>query len=152
MSKVISLRRPDAAVGDLWKLETGFEVDAFELYGRPHAVSNAMAEIDVIRLAQGVHLDLKVKCQVETLCDRTLEPVQLQLEFGDSELISGLANSEMCVSGWELDLTCYTRMALLTEIPMQVFTSDSDALLQKREADRVDSRWQGLEGLFASGF
>ena len=90
MNELISLRRPGADVGDRHELHADFDVEPFDLYGRHHEVTEAEADVGVTRLSEGLHLDLRVRVIVHTTCDRTLEPTELRLEFGDSEFRSGL--------------------------------------------------------------
>ena len=63
-----------------------------------------------------------VRATVLTTCDRTLEPTELELEFGDSELLSGPDDPELSVEDWDLDLARYAGRALPNEVPMQVFS------------------------------
>jgi uncharacterized metal-binding protein YceD (DUF177 family) len=46
----------------------------------------------------------------------------------------------------------YTREALPTEIPMQVFAPGTEPVRPSRDEDEIDPRWRGLGDLFASGF
>ena len=151
MNEVIPLRRPGAEIGDRHEVHADFPVEAFDLYGRHHEVIHAEADVAVTRLAEGLHLDLKVTTDVLTTCDRTLEPTEVRLEFGDSEFLAGPENSEVSVEDWTLDLTRYTQRALPTEIPMQVFDPGTEPVQPEDEGDEVDPRWQGLGGLFVAG-
>ena len=67
---------------------------------------------------------MRVVATVLTTCDRTLEPTELELEFGDSEFLRGRTTS-ICVQDWTLDLARYTEGALPNEVPMQVFSLPS---------------------------
>ncbi|MEJ7816643.1 MAG: hypothetical protein WKF53_15845 [Rubrobacter sp.] len=152
MNHLIPLRRPGAEVGDTHEVRAEFSVDPFELYGRHHEVTRAEAEVGVTRLSEGLHLDVRVVARVLTTCDRTLEPTELQLELGDSELLSGPNNYEVSVQDWTLDLARYTERALPNEVPMQVFSPGTMPVQPEGDGDEVDPRWRGLDGLFASGF
>ncbi len=152
MNELIPLRRPGAEVGDRHEVHAEFPVDAFDLYGRHHEVTKAGADVAVTRLSEGLHLALRVRTDVLTTCDRTLEPTEIRLEFGDSEFLPGPNNPEVSVEDWTLDLTRYTERALPAEVPMQVFSPGTQAVQPKDEGDEVDPRWRGLGGLFAAGF
>jgi len=152
MKFLIPLRRPGAEVGDRHEERAEFSVQPFDLYGRHHEVTKAEADVAVTRLSEGLHLDLLVTATVLTTCDRTLEPTELELEFGDSELLSGPDEPELSVQEWALDLARYTQRALPTEIPMQVFSPGSEAVEPEYDADEVDPRWRGLNDLNVSGF
>ena len=89
---------------------------------------------------------------VLTHCDRTLEPIELELEFGDSELLSGPHDWELSIIDWTLDPASYTAQALRSEIPMQVFAPETEPVVPEPEVDRIDPRWKGLDGLSVSGF
>src|ERR687897_1275655 len=120
MNQLIPLRLPGAEVGDTSEVHAEFSVAPFDLYGRHHEVTRAEADIGVTRLAEGLHLDVLVRATVLTTCDRTLEPTELELEFGDSELLAGPDDPEVAVQDWILDLVRYTQRALPPEVPMQV--------------------------------
>jgi uncharacterized protein len=152
MKSLIPLRRPGAEVGDRHEVSAGFSVEPFDLYGRRHEVTKAEADITVTRLSEGLHLDVLVRATVSTTCDRTLEPTELELEFGDSELLSGPDDPELSVQNWTLDLARYAQRALPTEVPMQVFSPDSESVQPEDGDDEVDPRWRGLDGLDVSGF
>lgn len=152
MNESIPLRRPGAEIGDRHEIHADFPVESFDLYGRHHEVTHAVADVAVTRLAEGLHLDLKVTTDVLTTCDRTLEPTEVRLEFGDSEFLPGPDSPEVSVEDWTLDLTRYTQRALPTEIPMQVFSPGTEPVQPEDEGDEVDPRWRGLGGLFAAGF
>jgi uncharacterized protein len=152
MKSLIPLRRPGAEVGDRHEESAGFSVEPFDLYGRRHEVTKAEADITVTRLSEGLHLDVLVRATVSTTCDRTLEPTELELEFGDSELFSGPDDPELSVQNWTLDLARYAQRALPTEVPMQVFSPDSESVQPEDGDDEVDPRWRGLDGLNVSGF
>jgi uncharacterized protein len=149
---MIPLRRPGAEAGDRHELNGDFEVEPFDLYGRHHEVTQARAEIGVTRLTDGLHLDLRVCVVIQTSCDRTLEPTELRLEFGDSEYLSGPNSREICVEDWILNLGRYTEHALPNEVPMQVFCPGTVPVKPGGNDDEIDPRWRGLDGLFASGF
>ena len=152
MSDLISLKRPGLEVGDRREYTVSFNVEAFDLYGRHHEIEWAEARAAVTRLAEGLHLDLRVSARILTTCDRTLEPVELELTFGDSELLSGPNNEEINLQDWTLNAARYTRRALPNEVPMQVFCHGTEPVRTAREEDEVDPRWRGLDDLFASGF
>jgi uncharacterized metal-binding protein YceD (DUF177 family) len=147
---LIPLRRPGAEVGDRHEAHAEFSVDPFDLYGRHHEVTKAGADIAVTRLSEGLHLDVLVRATVLTTCDRTLEPTELELEFGDSELVAGPDDPEVAVQDWTLDLARYTERALPNEVPMQVFSPGTEPVEPDGGGEEVDPRWQGLSGLFVS--
>ena len=150
MNHLIPLRRPGAEVGDTHELRAVFSASPFDLYGRHHEVTKAEADVAVTRLSEGLHLDVWVVATVLTTCDRTLEPTELELEFGDSELLSGPNNPEVSVQDWILDLARYTERALPNEVPMQVFSPGTEPVQPEGDDDEVDPRWRGLDDLFAS--
>ena len=152
MNESVPLKRPRAEVGDRHEVHAEFPVEAFDLYGRHHEVIRAEADVAVTRLAEGLHLDLRVRADVLTTCDRTLEPTEVRLEFGDSEFLPGPNESEVSVEDWILDLTRYTERALPTEVPMQVFRPGTEPVRAEVEVDEVDPRWRGLGNLFAAGY
>ncbi len=152
MSASIPLRRPGAEIGDRHETRATFGVEPFDLYGRHHEVTEAEAAVGVTRLAEGLHLDLRVRAIVRTTCDRTLEPTELRLEFGDSEFLSGPNSRELCVQDWTLDLGRYTERALPNEVPMQVFCPGTEPVEPATAGEEIDPRWRGLDGLFASAF
>jgi uncharacterized protein len=152
MNHLIPLKRPGAEVGDRHDVRAEFSVDPFDLYGRHHEVTKAEADVGVTRLSEGLHLDLQVTATVLTTCDRTLEPTELKLEFGDSEFLSGPGNPEVAVEDWTLDLARYTERALPNEVPMQVFSPGTKPVQPEDDGDEVDPRWRGLGDVFASGF
>lgn len=147
---LIPLRRPGAEPGDHHELRARFEADPVELYGRYHEVEEAEAVIGVTRLTDGLHVDLEVSTVVRTTCDRTLEPTELRLRFGDSEFVPGPTSWELSVEDWTLDLKRYTERALPSEVPMQVFCPGTQRVEPPGSEDRIDPRWRGLDGLFAS--
>lgn len=149
---MLHLRRSDAQIGDHDELEATFGVEPFELYGRHHEVQEATARVGVMYLQDGVHLDLCVHAVVETTCDRTLEPVELNLEFGDSDLVRGPNDRELSVEDWKINLPRYAGRALPNEVPMQVFAPGTEPVEPDNKADEIDPRWRGLDDLFASGF
>ena len=150
MTGLIPLRRPGAGVGDRHEEHASFGVEPFDLYGRHHDVTEAEADVGVTRLSEGLHLDLRVSVVVLTTCDRTLEPTELRLDFGDSEFLPGPNNRELCVQDWTLDLGRYTQRALPNEVPMQVFCPGTRPVEPQSGRDEIDPRWRGLGGLFAS--
>ena len=153
MNHLIPLRRPGAEVGDRHEEEHAeFSFDPFDLYGRRHEVTKAEADVAVTRLSEGLHLDVLVRATVLTTCDRTLEPTELELEFGDSELLAGPDDPEVAVQDWILDLVRYTQRALPTEVPMQVFSPGTQPVQPEDDGDGVDPRWRGLDGISVSGF
>jgi uncharacterized protein len=152
MNHLIPLKRPGAEVGDRREVRAEFSVDPFDLYGRHHEVTKAEADVGVTRLSEGLHLDVQVTATVLTTCDRTLEPTELKLEFGDSEFLSGPGNAEVAVEDWTLDLARYTEHALPNEVPMQVFSPGTKPVQPEDDGDEVDPRWRGLNDVFASGF
>jgi uncharacterized metal-binding protein YceD (DUF177 family) len=147
---LIPLRRPGAEPGDHHELHASFEADPVELYGRHHEVEEAEADIGVTRLTDGLHVDLRVRTVIRTTCDRTLEPTELRLEFGDSEFLPGPTSRELCVEDWTLDLRRYTERALPSEVPMQVFCPGTRPVEPPGDEGQIDPRWRGLDGLFAS--
>ena len=152
MSESISLRRPGAEVAALHEMHATFDVEPFDLYGRRHEVTEAEADITFTRLSEGLHLDLSVRATVRTTCDRTLEPTDLHLEFGESEFLPGPNDRELSIQDWTIDLADYTRRALLSEVPMQVFRPGTEPVEPSGNEDEIDPRWKGLGGLFASNF
>ncbi len=152
MSKTIDLRRPGAQVGDHDEVEAAFEVEPFDLYGRRHEVTEGTASVGVTHVSDGVYLDLKVRATVRTTCDRTLEPLDLHLEFADSDLLEKPYSEDYSVADWELDLDAYAGKALPSEIPMQAFAPDTEPVEPQRGENEIDPRWRGLDDLFASGF
>lgn len=149
---LINLWRPDLEIAGKDEVEVSYDVDTFGMYGRDHETKNAVASVGITRLQDGVYLDLDVRCEVETTCDRTLEPVTLSLAFGDAELLSDPSEPDLGVRDWVLDVAEYTRRALPAEIPIQVFAPGTEAVDPESEEDEIDPRWRGLDGLFASGF
>ena len=150
MSELILLRRPGAEIGARHETHASFSVEPFDLYGRHHEIAEAEADVEVTRLSEGLHLDLRVRVVVRTTCDRTLEPAELRLEFGDSEFLPGPNSRELCVEDWTLDLERYTERALPNEVPMQVFCPGTEPVEPAPGGDEIDPRWRGLGGLFAS--
>jgi uncharacterized protein len=150
MSELIPLRRPDTELGDRHETHASFSAGPFDLYGRHHEVTGAEADVGVTRLSEGLHLDVQVRVVVQTTCDRTLQPTELRLEFGDSEFLSGPNNRELSVEDWTLNLRRYTEHALPNEVPMQVFRAGSEPVEPSSGGDEIDPRWRGLGELFAS--
>ena len=151
MDKLIKLKRPGMGVGDSRELSASFDLPAFDLYGRRHEAGTAEARVWVTRLAEGLHLDLEVTCSLTTSCDRTLEPTELDVTFGDSEFLSGPNDPELYVEDWELNVSRYAREALPSEVPMQVFYPGTKPVKSDASEDEVDPRWRDLGDLFASG-
>lgn len=150
MDKLIKLKRPGMGVGDSREFKASFELPPFELYGRRHEVSGAEARVRVTRLSEGLHLDFEVVCEVSTTCDRTLEPVELELAFGESEFLSGANDRELYVEDWEFNVSRYAGEALPSEVPMQVFCPGTKPVKPADKGDEIDPRWQGLGDLFAA--
>ncbi len=139
-------------IGDSWERSRSFELSPFELYGRHHEVESAEARVVVTQLAEGLHLGLEVICRISTTCDRTLEPTEVALSFGDSEFLSGPNDRELYVEDWEFDVVSYAREAIPSELPIQVFRPGTKPVSPEPEGDEIDPRWRGLGALFASGF
>ncbi len=152
MNKPIKLKRPGMGVGDTRELSASFDLPPFDLYGRRHEVKAAQARVRFTRLAEGMHLDLEVVCDVETTCDRTLDPVEVTLAFGESEFLSGPNDRELYVEDWELDVARYAAEAIPSEVPMQVFCLGTKPVSPANSNDEMDPRWQGLGDLFAANF
>ncbi len=152
MNKQIKLKRPGMGIGDTDELSASFELPSFDLYGRRHEISEAEAHVWVTPLAEGLHLDLEVICVLSTTCDRTLEPVDLTLTFGESELLIGPNDRELHVEDWEFDVGRYAKEALPSEVPMQVFAPGTKPVNPMPEGDEIDPRWRALGDLFAAGF
>ena len=152
MNGKIKLKRPGMGIGDVRELSIRFSLTSFDLYGRHHDVTEAEARARVTKLAEGLHVDLEVECEVETSCDRTLEPTSLTLVFGESEFLPGPNDRELYVEDWEFDVAGYAREALPSEVPMQVFRPGTKPVNPEPEEGGIDSRWRGLGDLFASGF
>jgi uncharacterized metal-binding protein YceD (DUF177 family) len=152
MNNRIPLRKPGAEVGDRHKVHVEFEADPLDLYGRHHYVTHAEADVAVTKVSEGLHLDLRVSTVLSTTCDRTLDPVELRLEFRDSELLAGPDDEELAVDDWTLDLTRYAGRTLPNEIPMQVFKEGTEPVRPPDEGDEVDPRWRGLDDISVSGF
>ena len=151
MNNRIPLRKPGAEVGDRQELHASFTADPFDLYGRHHEVEAAEADVAVTKVSDGLHVDLRVKAVVETTCDRTLDPVRIELEFGDSELVATPNDRELSVEDWTLDLKRYAEHALPNEVPMQVFKEGTEPVNPAGDDDEVDPRWRGLDGISVSG-
>ena len=152
MSNEIPLKCPGAQVGDYNEVEASFEVGPFDLYGRHHEIREAHATVGITRVTEGFHLDLRFSIKVDTTCDRTLEPVELDLEFADSELLEGANDPELSVEDWTLDLSDYAGRALPSEVPLQVFAPGTEPVVPESREGEIDPRWRGLDDLFASGF
>ena len=152
MDKLIKLRRPGMGVGDSRELSASFDLPDFDLYGRRHEVETAEARVRMTRLAEGLYLDFEVTCKLMTSCDRTLEPTELGVTFGDLEFLSGPNDPELYVEDWEFNVSRYARESLPSEVPMQVFCPGTEPVEQDSQEDEIDSRWRGLGDLFASSF
>lgn len=152
MTPKTPLRRPGAEVGDQHELSMNFALDPFELYGRQHEIESAEATIVVTKVSEGLHLDSSFAVKVWTTCDRTLEPTALDLEFGESELLTGPDEPELSVEDWEMDVADYAARTLVSEMPMQVFSPGSQPVRAESDEEALDPRWRGLDGMFASGF
>ncbi len=152
MNNRISLKKPRAEVGDRHTIHAEFEPDAIDLYGRHHDITHAQADIAVTKVSEGLHLDVRVDTVLATTCDRTLEPVELQVSFHDSELLAGADDEELAVEDWTLDLKRYAGRTLPNEIPMQVFKEGTEPVRPANEGDEVDPRWRGLDDISVSGF
>ncbi len=152
MNEKIKLKRPGMGVGDVRELSVRFSLPPFDLYGRHHEVTEAEARARVTKLADGLHLELKVECEVETSCDRTLEPTRLTLVLGESEFLPSPNDRELYVEDWEFDVARYAREALPSEIPMQVFCPGTKPVNPEPDAGGTDPRWRGLGDLFVPGF
>ena len=150
MDRTIKLKRPGMGIGDTRELQGPFELPSFDLYGRRHEISDARARVRVTKLAEGLHLDFEVTCRVATTCDRTLEPTELTISFGESEFLLGPNDPELYVEDWELKVAHYAREALPSEIPMQVFCSGTKPVSPEVDEDEIDPRWRGLTDLFVS--
>ena len=137
-------------MGDMHRVHAEFEADPLDLYGRHHEVTEAEADVAVTRLSEGLHLDIAVRVTVRTTCDRTLDLTDLRLEFGESEFLPGPNNRELSIEDWTLNLANYTRRALPSEVPMQVFRPGTDPVVPSGNEDEIDPRWRGLGGLFAT--
>lgn len=152
MNELIFLNSPDAEVGEIREYTAEAMVEPFDLHGRHHEIKEAHTKISATKLPEGFHLDIEAKVIVQTTCDRTLEDIEVPMEFGDSDLLSGPNNDELAVSDWEFDPKAYIEKALPTEVPMQVFAPGTERVEPPDDGDKIDSRWKGLDGLFASGF
>ncbi len=155
MDNRIPLRKPGAEVGDRHEIHAEFGPDPIDLYGRHHDVTHAEADVAVTKVSDGLHLDVRVDTVIATTCDRTLDPVELQLSFRDSELLAGPDDEELAVEDWTLDLKRYAGRTLPNEIPMQVFKEGTEPVRpagEGGEGDGVDPRWRGLDDISVSGF
>ena len=152
MNKLVKLERPGMGIGDSRELSVSLDLSSFDLYGRRHEVKAAEAYIQLTRLTEGLHLDFEVTCDVATTCDRTLEPTEITLRFGESEFLSGPNDPELYVEDWELNITRYAEEALPSEIPMQVFCPGTKPVTPVDKDDDIDPRWQGLGDFFAANF
>ena len=152
MNKLVKLKRPGMGIGDSRELSVSLDLSSFDLYGRRHEVKAAEAYIQLTRLTEGLHLDFEVTCDVATTCDRTLEPTEITLRFGESEFLSGPNDPELYVEDWELNITRYAQEALPSEIPMQVFCPGTKPVTPVDKDDNIDPRWRGLGDFFAANF
>jgi uncharacterized protein len=151
MDKLITLRSSGLGVGDSRELSASLDLPPFDLYGRRHEVKASEAHVRITRLAAGLHLDLEVACEVATTCDRTLQPTQFTLRFGESEFLAGPNDPELYVEDWELNITRYAQEALPSEVPMQVFCAGSKPV-NPASNDATDPRWRDLADFFAANF
>ncbi len=152
MDKLIKVKRLGLGVGETHERTATFDLPSFDLYGRHHEVTNAETRVRVTQLTEGLFLDFEVVCKVSTTCDRTLEPLELALGFGESEFLVGPNDPELYVEDWELNVSRYAMEALPSEVPMQVFCPGTQPVKPESEGDGIDPRWRGLGNLFASGF
>ena len=152
MDKLITLRRPGMGIGDSRELSASLDLPPFDLYGRRHEVKAAETRVRITRLAEGLHLDLEVACDVATTCDRTLQPTEFTLRFGESEFLSGPNDPELYVEDWELNIARYAQEALPSEIPMQVFCPGTEPVNPVSKDDEIDPRWRDLGDFFAANF
>lgn len=152
MDKLVTLRRPGKGIGDSRELSVPLDLAPFDLYGRRHEVKTAEARIRITQLAEGLHLDLEVVCDLATTCDRTLQPTELALRFGESAFLSGPNDPELHVEDWKLNITRYTREALPSEIPMQVFCPGTKPVNPVSKDEEIDPRWRDLDDFFAANF
>lgn len=152
MNSKINLKRPGAEIGERREYEANFEVPDFDLYGRHHEIHDSHAIVGVTRLTDGLALDLNIEVKVGTTCDRTLEPLELDLEIVESEFLAGRNDPDISIEDWVLDVARYTREALPSEVPMKAFAPDTEPVAPNPDEDEIDPRWKGLDGLFASGF
>lgn len=152
MNELIFLQSPDAEVGERREYTAEASIASFDLHGRRHEVKEAHVNIAATKLAEGFHLAIAARVIVKTTCDRTIEDIELPMEFGDSELLSGPDDEELAVREWEFDPKAYIEKALPTEVPMQVFAPGTERVEPPDDNNEIDSRWKGLDGLFASGF
>lgn len=152
MSSKINLKRPGAEIGERREYEANFEVPEFDLYGRHHEVRECHATVGVTRLTDGLALDLNIEVKVDTTCDRTLEPLELDLDLVESEFLAGPNDPDISIEDWVLDVAQYTRGALPSEVPMKAYAPGTEPVVTKPDEDEIDPRWKGLDGLFASGF
>jgi uncharacterized protein len=152
MDKLITVRPQGMGIGDSRELWASLDLPTFDLYGRQHEVKAAEARLRITRLTEGLHLDLEVGCDIATTCDRTLQPTEFTLSFGESEFLSGPNDPELYVANWELNITRYTQEALPSEIPMQVFCPGTKSLSPVSKDDEIDLRWRDLGDFFAANF
>ena len=152
MSSTINLKRPGAEIGERREYGANFEVPDFDLYGRHHEVRGSSAVVGVTRLSEGLHLDIIINVKVGTTCDRTLEPLELDLELVESEFLAGPQDPDISIEDWVLDVARYTREALPSEVPMKTCAPGTDPVVPESDGEEVDPRWRGLGDLFASGF
>lgn len=152
MTNTINLKRPNAEIGDRREYEASFEIPGFDLYGRRHEALEPHATVGVTRLSDGLYLDLIVRLKVATTCDRTLEPLELDLELVESEFLAGPNDRDLSIEDWTLDVARYTREALPSEMPIKACAPGTEPIVPESGEDEMDPRWRGLDGLFASGF
>lgn len=151
MDELILLKRPGMRVGDRREHDVAFAADPFDLYGRRHEVEDGRARVVATRLSEGLHVEISAHATVRTTCDRTLEPVGLPVEFGDSEFLSGPNDRELSVRDWELDVRRYAERALPSEVPMRACAPGTEPVGPPDRGDEMDPRWRALDGLFATG-
>ena len=152
MDKLIKVKRPGLGVGVTYERMVSFDLPSFDLYGRHHEVTGAETRVRVTQLAEGLFIDFEVFCKVSTTCDRTLEPLELAIRFGESMFLMGPNDPELYVEDWELNVSRYAIEALPSEIPLQVFCPGTKPVEPESVGDEIDPRWRGLGDLFASGF
>jgi uncharacterized metal-binding protein YceD (DUF177 family) len=152
MDTLFTLRRPGMDIGDSRELLASLDLPPFDLYGRRHEVKAAEARVRVTRLAEGLHLAVEVVCDVATTCDRTLQPTEFTLRFGESDFLSRPNDPDLFVEDWDLNITRYTQEALPSEIPMQVFCPGTKPVNPNSKGDEIDPRWRDLGNFFAANF
>ena len=152
MSEKVNLKQLNLEIAEKREVEAEFDVEPFDLYGRHHEVRDARAVIGVTRVSEGLHLELDVSCTIDTSCDRTLEPVDVVVDFSETEFLTGPNNAEISVWDWIFNARSYTERMLPAEVPLQVFCSGTTPVRSETGEGEIDPRWKALDGLFASGF